>query len=46
MGQVKRRRLWCPQCKRRALFPMLHFVVHTLDMLRDAAREANDHDPL
>lgn len=34
---MKRRRLWCPRCQRRALFPTGHFVIHTLDMLRAAS---------
>jgi hypothetical protein len=37
-----RRRLWCPHCRQRALFPVLHFVVHTLDMLRGPARAIDE----
>lgn len=31
------RKLWCPVCKRGALFPFLHFVVHTLDALKNGS---------
>lgn len=41
---MTRRRLWCYQCRRRALFPTLHFILHTIDLLKASNPDRKDRD--